>query len=201
MNPTNIEFCDFTWNPIVGCKIGCPYCWARRDHRWIYPQEKFDSPRFYPNRLKKPGQRKKPARIFVCSMGDIFSPGVKDEWIEQVLKVVADNPQHTFQFLSKNPKRYKEFDIPIGNVWIGTSVDYAAYASRIDHVADCGCKYISFVLVEPLLSSMATVDFRKIDFCFVGAQTGSKAVIPSKEWIYSINHPAPIYKENIKAYL
>ena len=201
MNPTNIEFCDFTWNPIVGCKIGCPYCWARTEHRCIYPQEKFASPRFYPNRLKEPGQRKKPARIFVCSMGDIFSPGVKDQWIEQVLKVVADNPQHTFQFLSKNPKRYKEFDIPIGNVWLGTSVDYAAYGRRIDHVADCGCKYISFVLVEPLLSSMATVDFSKIDFCWVGAQTGPNAMIPSKEWIYSINQFKPLYKENIKKYL
>ncbi len=201
MNKTNIEFCDFTWNPIVGCKIGCPYCWARGQHDRFYLPEKFDSPRFYPNRLKLPGQRKKPARIFICSMGDIFSPGVKDEWIEQVLKVVADNPQHRFMFLSKNPKRYKEFNFPLGNAWIGTSIDYAAYARRIDHLVDCGCKHVSFVLVEPLLSSMATVDFRKIDLCFVGAQTGPGAVIPPKEWIYSINHHDPHYKENIKAYL
>lgn len=201
MNRTNIEFCDFTWNPIVGCKIGCLYCWARRDHRWIYPQDKFDQPRFYPNRLKEPYQRKKPAKIFVCSMGDILSPGVNPDWIEQVLKVVKDNPQHTFQFLSKNPIRYHDFDFPIGNVWLGTSVDYARHADRIGHLVSCGCKFISFVLVEPLLSSMGSVDFSGVDFLFVGAQTGPGAVIPSREWISSINHHHPIYKENIKKFL
>ncbi|MCX6282373.1 MAG: DUF5131 family protein [Bacteroidetes bacterium] len=201
MNKTNIEFCDFTWNPIVGCRHGCSYCWARGQHDRFYYPEKFEMPRFYPNRLKEPYQRKKPAKIFVCSMADIFSPGVKDEWIHRVLKVVADNPQHTFQFLSKKPARYHDFDFPLGNTWIGTSVDYARHADRIDQLVSCGCKFISFVLVEPLLSSMEGIDFSGVDFLFVGAQTGPDAVIPSREWIYSIKHHHPIYKENIRKFL
>ena len=201
MNRTNIEFCDFTWNPIVGCRHGCPYCWAKDQHdRWYFP-EKFETPRLYSQRLKEPSLRKKAAKIFVVSMGDIFSPGVKDEWIEQVLIQVRNNPHHTFQFLTKYPERYMEFEFPTGNVWLGTTVDHADHEDRIEELLGCGCSYITFVLVEPLLSSMYGVDFSGIDFLFVGAQTGPDAVIPPKEWIYSIKHPHPIYKENINKFL
>jgi protein gp37 len=201
MNRTNIEWCDFTWNPIVGCKIGCPYCWARRYFNFRFGTTgNFSIPELKAKRLEYPYSTKKGCKIFVCDMGDIFSPGVKDEWIEQVIKVVRENRQHTFQFLTKRPIRYRDFTWP-ENVWLGTTVDHASNSGRIHDLLSCGCKYVSFVVVEPLLSSMSGVDFSGVDFVFVGAMTGLGAIEPKKEWIHSIVHHNIIFKENIKPFL
>lgn len=200
MNKTNIEFCDFTWNPIVGCSIGCEYCWARKFNYRFNKESNFSWPAFHPQRLAEPYKVKKPSKIFVCSMGDIFSPGVSPNWVEQVLKVVRENPQHTFQFLSKLPTGYKNFEFP-PNVWIGTSIESKLQAGRISSLTSCGCKYITFALVEPLLGPVDGVDFSKIDFLFVGALTGPGSTAPDPEWIRSIKHHNIIWKENIKKYL
>lgn len=200
MNATTIEFSDLTWNPIVGCSIGCSYCYAKRLND-RFNKTDFATPVFHPERLEEPYKRKKPANIFVGSMCDIFSRGVKDEWINKIIKVVRDNPHHTFQFLSKRPMLYSYYDFPKNNVWLGTSIDYSNKAHRVTDLKSCGCTYVSFVLVEPLLSSMQNVDFSAIDFMFVGAMTGPGAIAPQPEWIQSIKHHNIIWKENIKPYL
>ena len=68
MQKTKIEWCDYTWNPVVGCKHGCSYCYARKISTRF--NGNFE-PTFYPKRLndKMP---KKPSKIFVCSMADLF---------------------------------------------------------------------------------------------------------------------------------
>jgi protein gp37 len=199
MNLTKIEWCNYSWNPIVGCQIGCKYCWARPyfNFRFGDSGSRFDVPELKSYRLKEPYQRKKQTKIFVCDMGDIFSPGVKDEWIEQVIQVVRENRHHTFQFLTKRPERYRDFSWP-ENVWLGATVESASKAYRIKELLSCGCKFASFVVVEPLMSSMQSVDFSGVDFVYVGAMTGPGAKPPPKEWIYSIKHNNIIYKENIK---
>lgn len=160
----------------------------------------FSFPEFFPERLCEPYKRKKPAKIFVCSMGEIFD-GLYD-WFHQILKVCRENPQHTFQFLTKKPQFYYTFqhDIP-SNCWLGTSIDRSSQQWKVDVLSNCSCKFTRFVLVEPLLSNMNGIDFSKIDLLFVGAQTGPGAIRPMKEWIYSIKHHNIIYKENIKQYL
>jgi len=202
MNRTNIEFCDFTWNPIVGCQIGCSYCWARRMNRQYKFIPSFNIPKFFEERLTEPYDRWKPAKIFVCSMSDIFSPGIEDRWIKSIIQVAVENERHTFQFLTKRPEFYLKYQqwIP-ANCWLGTSIDYAHNKHRVDILSSCSCKFTRFVLVEPLLSDMSAVDFSKIDLLFVGAQTGPGAVIPHKDWINSITHHCITYKENIKSYL
>lgn len=97
MNKTTIEFADYTWNPIVGCKIGCGYCWARKFHKRFF-EGNFCEPVFHPEKFadKVPGIPKKrnyiaqaisPDKpvVFVCDMGDIFSPGVSWQWQWDVL--------------------------------------------------------------------------------------------------------------------
>jgi len=201
MNKSKIEFCDYTWNPIVGCEFSCSYCYARRFHHRFNPGA-FDVPIFYPDRLLEPARLKKPSKIFVGSMADIFSFSTKDEWIDQILQVVRENPQHTFQFLSKASQHFKKFDIP-RNVWLGTSVSQWSMHNqeRVNDLVSCGCKYTSFVLVEPLLGSMKFMDLDAVDFVFVGAMTGPGAIAPDPEWIQSIRHHSIIWKENIKKYL
>jgi protein gp37 len=201
MNKSNIEFCDYTWNPIVGCGFHCPYCYARRFNNRFNAGD-FNTPRFHPNRLADPSKVKKGSDIFVCSMADIFSPGVEASWLEQILRVVRENPHHTFKFLSKAPANYRNFDFP-SNVWIGTSVSKSQLSQqqRLTDLLSCGCKYTSFVLVEPLLGNMADMDLTGFDWVYIGAQTGPGAIKPDRRWITSIKHRNIIYKENIKKYL
>ena len=202
MNKSTIEFCDYTWNPIVGCAFHCSYCYARRFNNRFNAGSDFNTPVFFPERLGDPAKVKKPGKIFVCSMADIFSPGVKDEWIEQILQVVRENPHHIFQFLSKAPVNFKRFDFP-KNVWIGTSISKGQFSEqhRLVDLHSCGCKHTSFVLVEPLLGNMISIDLSSFDFVYVGAQTGPGAIKPDLRWINSIKHPNIIMKKNIKKYL
>lgn len=199
MNRSNIEFCDYTWNPIVGCNIGCSYCYARRFATRFSRNPDF-VPTFFPTRLDEPSKVQKPAKIFVCSMADIFSPGVCIDWIDQIIAVIRKNPHHTFQMLTKRPIGYRGFDWP-QNVWLGTSIEEEKHAKRIELLSSCGCKHMSFALVEPLMGPMHNVDFSGIDMLYVGAMTGPGAVVPQQEWIASIKHHNIVWKENIKKYL
>src|SRR5699024_1868703 len=76
------------------------------------------APTFYRYRLDEPQKIKKPSKIFVCSMADLFGEWVPDEWIQNVLKNVIECPQHKFLFLTKNRNRYYSCEFP-NNEWIG----------------------------------------------------------------------------------
>ena len=109
MNKTKIEWTDYTWNPVTGCLHGCPYCYMQRMvKRGIYNMK----PTFYEKRLKSPIGIGNQSKIFVSSTGDLFGHWVPDAWIELVLETVRKCPQHIFQFLTKNPIKYKEFNFP-----------------------------------------------------------------------------------------
>ena len=146
MNKTRIEWCDSTWNPVTGCKHGCPYCYARRvagrfgeaqratgDHHILqappvstpYPYG-FD-PTFHRYRLDEPAHKTKGQTIFVCSMADLFGPWVPIRWIVEVLDACRKAPQHRYLFLTKHPKRYIELEhmalLPHeDNFWFGSTV-------------------------------------------------------------------------------
>ena len=194
MKKTTIDWCSYTWNPVIGCKYNCFYCYAiRQTKRW---GQKF-IPHWSYGQARKPYKINEPSKIFVCSYGELFGDWVPKEWIEKVLQVVKDNPQHTFQFLTKNPKRYSEFEFP-KNCWLGTTIDYPNQ-ERIDWLKKkSNYKFISF---EPLLGDMSGLDLSGIDLAIVGAMTGAKAIKPKKKWIESINHPNMFHKANIEKYL
>ncbi len=199
MNKTNIEWCDYTWNPMVGCLNTCPWCWARRMNDRFHFIPDFNMPRFFPNRLKEPETFKTPLKIAVCLMGDIFSPGVCDDWINRVLFTIRQNDHH-FMLLTKFPQRYYDFTIP-SNCWLGTSITCMDDIWRLEILSGITCKFTKFVSIEPLLGPLTGANLLNIDHVFVGAQTGPRAVVPEKEWIQSINHPNILWKNNIKKYL
>jgi len=154
-------------------------------------------PTEHPERLGEPSKLKKPSKIFVCSMADLFGDWVDKEWIIKVLKVARQNPQHIFQFLTKNPKRYKEFEyLFTDNMHFGTTLDYVNQARLSDLKNIKGYKFISF---EPLLADMSALDLSGIDLCIVGQMTGQGATKTKQEWIDSIKHPNIFYKNNLKS--
>lgn len=128
---TRIEWTEHTWNPIVGCSIaspGCKNCYAmsmaariermnpelahyrgltqRSNGKPVWTGKLALAP---DETLFEPLMRKKPTMYFVNSMGDLFHEDVPDGWIMTVLDVMWRTPQHTYQVLTKRPKRMREF--------------------------------------------------------------------------------------------
>jgi protein gp37 len=121
---TGIEWTDRTWNPTVGCdrvSPGCARCYAKtlhdRRHEAVgrgaklarqYSQP-FETVQLMPGRLSDPLGWRKPARVFVNSVSDLFHDDVPDEFIARVFAVMALAWQHTFQVLTKRPARMREW--------------------------------------------------------------------------------------------
>ncbi len=148
-----IGWARWSWNPATGCRAGCPYCYARdltEKHGRSF------EPTFHAERLsmstntplptdEDPGSR----RVFTCSMGELFGDWVSEAWIQAVLNVVAEHPEWTFLFLTKNPKRYLEFDFP-PNTWLGTTADTQKRMDAALDVFDHLEATVEFLSCEPL---------------------------------------------------
>jgi protein gp37 len=214
MNKTSIEFCDFTLNPIIGCRNGCKYCWARKLNNRYFKNNDFFTPKFYPERLneKIPGLPKKRNEIakmislnkpiiFMVDMGDIFSDGVHLDWKKQVFRYAEMHKEVNFLFLTKRPNDYINWTERMSiNVFLGTSIDYAHNKGRLEPIKTIGRRgFRTFVNIEPLMSRMDGVDFSGIDFVIVGALTGQK-YRPDPGWHKSIKHPRIYYKKNYQVY-
>ena len=200
MNKTKIEWTEFSWNPVTGCKHGCKYCYAKA----IYDRYKWSfEPTFRKDRLQQPLNKKRPQMIFVCSVADLFGEWVPVEWINGVLEIIKQCPQHTFQFLTKNPKRYGEFSFP-KNCWLGAS---ATNQQMFNNAKEClrPLNNITFISCEPLLSEI-TGNLSGIDWLIIGACTGKYAFQPPKQWVYNLTNDgrkagcAIFYKPNLKNY-
>ena len=202
MNKSKIEWCDYTWNPVTGCKHGCAYCYAEKISKRFTGN--FE-PKFHLERLQQPLALKKPSLIFAVSMGDLFGEWVPGEWIDQVFDVCEKAHWHKFMFLTKNPSRYWEFigDGVPSNVWLGASigddpddktqvVDKEKGIFRVSK-AHCAIDALfnawawSFVSIEPLRMDITSeVDLAGLHWVIVGAQTGPGAVKPKPEWVQRI---------------
>ncbi len=114
---SRIEWTDATWNPITGCSPvseGCENCYAKRDAlrlrgRFGYPDDEPFRVTFHEDRLDQPLRWKKPRKIFVCSMGDLFHEDVRDDAIGEIFAVMQLAIQHTFIVLTKRPRRALDF--------------------------------------------------------------------------------------------
>lgn len=115
MSDTSIEWADKVWNPVTGCtKVsdGCRNCYAERMSKRLagragYPEDGFKVT-LHPDKLDEPLRWKKPARVFVCSMGDLFHEDVPDEFVAKVFGVMR-NKKYTFMILTKRPERMLKF--------------------------------------------------------------------------------------------
>ena len=204
MNKTKIEWCDYTWNPVIGCKTGCHYCYAERMNKRFKWIQDWKQPEFFPERLNGPFN-KKAGKVFVGSMCDLFGGWIHSHWIQQILDVCHLASQHEFMFLTKHPIRYNEFTFP-ENAWLGITVEKWDGEGRntqrlYDMMAIQSTTIKKFLSIEPLLGDFFDIHLENYDLVIVGAMTGSGAVIPDREWIESIKHPNIFYKENIKKYL
>lgn len=217
MNRTRIDWCQYTWNPVTGCRHGCLYCYARGiASRFQHAFPNGFEPTFHPKRLDEPAALHKTAHIFAVSMGDIFGDWVPLEWIADVVRAIQNAPQHTYTILSKNPKRFANLlpllDAQTPRLILGTSVSGpppgAAYlpadqAQRIDYI--CGRKRVvpngvrTVLSIEPMLGPMHP-DWlpSSLDWLIIGGRTGGKHFEPPREWVEPLidwgrKHDVPVY--------
>jgi len=168
MAKTTIEWTDYTCNCFCGCRQGCDYCQARSMARRFgrrlgekrgYPEWMADSmARFEPvfladQLLKIPA---KPCRVFISFMGDWAGPW-HEEWTrQQMFSVIKQHPQHTFQLLTKQASRLRQWSPYPDNCWVGVTVTDDAKFREAQRVFDdivCRVRFISF---EPFLDTIDT---------------------------------------------
>ena len=132
---------------------------------------------------------KKGRNIFVCSMADLFGEWVSDKWIYEVFEVCNNTPQHNYLFLTKNPKRYIQLNLPnVDNLWYGTSICRKSDIPKCRHLP-FGRK--NFVSIEPILENLKLQDepmVNYVDWVIIGAETGRRKdkVVPKRKWIEDI---------------
>lgn len=195
----SIEWAQWSWNPVTGCKHDCPYCYARDIAQRFYPQG-FE-PTIHPDRLSAPSNTEVPdsaksntafKNIFTCSMADLFGKWVPTEWIEAVLDVARKNKQWNFLFLTKFPRRLAEFSIP-KNAWVGTTVDIQArvkYAEAAFEALECGVKWLS---VEPMLEPLKFKRLELFQWVVIGGaseSTKTPAWAPPMQWMVDLHGAA-----------
>ena len=178
---TTISWTDATWSPVSGCtKVspGCDHCYIERTPPFRMVGRRFDQPGIggttgvqrHGDRLFQPFHWRKPRRVFVCSLADLFHKDVPDLFIAKVWATMARTQQHTYQVLTKRPARMRallsshdfellveavcshhDFEWPLPNVWVGVSAEDQKRADERIPVLMETPAAVRWVSVEPML--------------------------------------------------
>lgn len=211
MARSEIEWTEATWNPVAGCAVvssGCTNCYAMRMATRLQAMgmEK------YQGTTRKSGRRhvwtgrvnldhktlvapltwRKPLRIFVNSMSDLFQESLAEVYIQRVWQVMEQAHWHTFQVLTKRPERMlallsKPHFRVLPNVWLGTSVESDEHVGRIDLLRRTPAT-IRFVSFEPLLGSISEPDLSRIHWAIVGGESGPRARPMEPRWVEQLQN-------------
>lgn len=192
-----IQWTDATWNPSTGCsKVspGCKNCYAERLSRRL---QKMGNPKYrrgfrftlHRDALTLPLSWKRPRKIFVNSMSDLFHEEMPDSFVRQCFHIMEKANWHVYQILTKRPQRMLSFLTAYGNVpyhiWLGTSVELAMYKSRIETLKQVPSK-VKFISFEPLLGPIGEVVLSGISWVIVGGESGPGHRPIRAEWVREI---------------
>ncbi len=194
---SKIEWTGVTWNPVTGCtklSPGCDNCYAERMAMRLKTMEK--QKRYkngfevtcHPDLLDMPLKWKKSKTIFVCSMSDLFHKDVPVSFIRSIFSTMNRAPQHTFQVLTKRPKRLYSLRNSLNwtkNIWVGATVENSNYFHRIDRLREVPAN-IRFLSIEPLLGPMRKMNLSGIDWVIVGGESGPGARPMEEKWVINI---------------
>lgn len=196
MATTAIEWSDATWNPLTGCtKIspGCKNCYAATMARRLKAmgQENYRNEfrlTLHEHMLAVPLGWKKPRKVFVNSMSDLYHKDVPDGFIHRVFDTMTRADWHQYQVLTKRAERLEEIapELPwADHIWQGVSVESADYAWRIDHLRRTPAR-VKFLSIEPLLGPIPDLDLSGIDWVIVGGESGHGSRLMEAEWVADI---------------
>ena len=195
MAETKIEWTDKTWNPITGCtklSEGCAYCYAEVMARRLKAmgQKKYINGfqlTMHEDDLNEPYKWKGSYNVFVCSMADLFHKDVPFEFIDRLMEVIRDTPQHRYQILTKRAERMED------NAWLGVTVENKKMKYRVDHLSAIDAK-IHFLSCEPLLEDLGELNLENIQWIIVGGESGFQARPMKEKWVLNIKAQAYAHK-------
>lgn len=198
---SSIEWTDATWNPVRGCtKIseGCRHCYAAtfaERFRGVpgHPFEQGFDVRLVPEKLEQPKTWRRPRRIFVNSMSDLFHEKVPDDFIAQVGTTMREADHHIYQVLTKRPERMRSlltgslrWIADLSHVWLGVSVENRRHGlPRLDTLRETPAA-LRFASMEPLLENLGPVSLVGLDWVIVGGESGARARPMKEEWVRRI---------------
>jgi len=191
-----IEWTDATWNPVTGCtKIspGCKFCYAERlaVRLQAMGQKNYRNASdvtLHDGMLDRPLHWRRPRRIFVNSMSDLYHVDVPVPFIESVFDVMRRASWHQYQVLTKRSERLLELSPALAwqpNIWQGVSVENSDYLDRVDHLRRTAA-HVKFLSVEPLLGRLEALDLRGIDWVIVGGESGPGARPVDPDWVREV---------------
>ena len=206
---SDIEWTEATWNPIAGCTMvspGCTNCYAQRMAARLSAMRVAK----YRGTTRKSGKRtvwsgrinfdlasldaplrwRKPLRIFVNSMSDLFQESVPVSFVQRVWRVMEKAHWHSFQILTKRPERMREIlndkAFPIlKNVWLGTSVESQIYLARLVALRQTPA-HIRFVSFEPLIGPIIDANLSGIHWAIVGGESGAGSRPMERWWVEAL---------------
>jgi protein gp37 len=197
---SSIEWTDATWNPTTGCtKIspGCAHCYIEHTPPFRINGRRFAEGhiplQLHHDRLDQPLHWRKPRRIFVNSLSDLFHDDVPDEFLHDVYHTMEQARQHQFHVLTKRPRRMREYlncrygggRIPSRHIWHGVTVENRRWTCRIDELRQA-LTALRFLSLEPLLEDLGELDLRGINWVMVGGESGPGARPCRVDWVRSI---------------
>lgn len=198
---SSIEWTEATWNPTTGCdriSAGCDNCYAltlaKRLKAMGNAKYQVDGdPRtsglgfgvsIHPSALNLPLTWRQPRTIFVNSMSDLFHARVPDSYIAEVFDVMASTPRHTYQVLTKRPKRVVNLANQLqwpSNLWMGVSIEDRLTEWRADALQLVPAS-VRFISAEPLLEAIKP-DLTGIDWVIAGGESGRNFRPVESEWL------------------
>jgi protein gp37 len=196
MATTSIEWTNATWNPLTGCtKIspGCTHCYAETMSKRL----RLMGQRNYRNgftltlhehMLQVPLRWKKPRKIFVNSMSDLYHKDVPEAFIRRVFETMTTANWHQYQILTKRAERLEELAPTLPwqpHIWQGVSVESAEYTFRIDHLRRTPA-HVKFLSIEPLLGPIPDLDLTGIHWVIVGGESGGGCRPMEMDWVLGI---------------
>ncbi|MBW2636838.1 MAG: phage Gp37/Gp68 family protein [Deltaproteobacteria bacterium] len=200
MGKTKIEWADKVWNPVTGCarvSEGCRNCYAEGIAKRFWGDRKFGDVVCHEDRLVQPLRWRKPQRIFVNSMGDLFHPDVPDLFIACVFEQMWRCHNHTFMVLTKLPERMMKWPVMgrhgiTPNIWLGVSVeDQATWDERVPALLATPAA-LHLVSLEPMLGpvdmmlDLQTKDEPYVEWVICGCESGPKSRPMDPDWARSL---------------
>ena len=227
---SKIEWTETTWNPVTGCdriSSGCDRCYALTLAKRLKAMgsQKYQAdgdprtsgPGFavtvHEDTVPEPLRWRKPRVVFVNSMSDLFHARVPDAFIASVFAVMAVTPQHTYQVLTKRPRRMRALlasdafcsqvgaavgalglgtaadraplPWPAPNVWLGTSIENDDYTWRADCLRQVPAA-VRFLSLEPLLGPLPSLSLDGIGWVIAGGESGPGCRPLDLAWVRDI---------------
>lgn len=184
-------------NLVIGCTIGCRYCYARTNCMRFHSTDDFSIPEFYESKLSR--MKSKTTRAFFLT-GQSDLSDWKEEWILKTFEEAKKNPENTYIFLTKRPDKIR-VNLTPANGWFGVTVTNSHEKERIQLLKKNIKAEHYHVTFEPMSDDIGVLDLTGIEWIVIGTETGKRKgkIDSKKEWVEKIANQAKA--QNVKVFM